>query len=50
MRDFDNSNVYSINAITGDFDVTVSQNGRFIYSIGTADQGFSLQRVKMILD
>jgi hypothetical protein len=50
MRDFDNSNVYTINAITGDFDVTVSQNGRFIYSIGTADQGFSLQRVKMILE
>jgi hypothetical protein len=50
MRDFDNSNVYSINAIAGDFDVTVSQNGRFIYSIGTADQGFNLQRVKMILE
>jgi hypothetical protein len=50
MRDFDNNNIYAINAITGDFDTTLSQNGRFFYSIGSSDNGFTLQRVKMILD
>ena len=50
MRDFDNSNIYSINAIAPDFDVTLSQNGRFFYSVGTSDDGFTLQRVKMILE
>ncbi len=50
MRDFDNSNIYSINAVTGNFDVTLSQNGRFLYSIGKSGEGFTLQRVKMILD
>ncbi|MFZ1301502.1 MAG: PEGA domain-containing protein [Candidatus Microsaccharimonas sp.] len=50
MRDFDNSNVYAINAITGEFDATLSQNGRFFYSIGRSDENFTLQRVKMILD
>jgi len=50
MRDFDNSNSYSINAVTGNFDVTLSQNGRYLYSIGSSDKGFSFQRVKMILE
>ena len=50
MRDFDNSNIYSINAIAPNFDVTLSQNGRFFYSIGTSEDGFTLQRVKMILE
>jgi len=50
MRDFDNANTYSINAVAGDFDATISQNGRFFYSIGKSDDGFTLQRVKMILD
>jgi len=50
MRDFDNANIYSINAVAGDFDATLSQNGRFFYSVGKSDDGFTLQRVKMILD
>lgn len=50
MRDFDNANIYSINTVTGDFDATISQNGRFFYSIGKSSEGFTLQRVKMILD
>ncbi len=50
MRDFDNSNVYSISAVSGNFDTTLSQNGRFFYSIGSSDKGLTLQRVKMILD
>lgn len=50
MRDFDNSNVYTISAIGGSFDATLSQNGRFFYSIGKSNEGFTLQRVKMIID
>lgn len=50
MRDFDNSNIYAINAVAGDFDVTLSQNGRYFYSIGASGDGLALQRVKMILD
>lgn len=50
MRDFDNSNIYTISPIAGNFDATLSQNGRFFYSIGSSDKGFTLQRVKMILD
>ena len=50
MRDFDNANIYSISAVAGDFDATVSQNGKYFYSIGAASTGFTLQRVKMILE
>lgn len=50
MRDFDNANIFSINTVAGNFDATISQNGRFFYSIGTSPEGFALQRVKMILD
>lgn len=50
MRDFDNSNIYAISSVTGNFDTTLSQNGRFFYSIGSSDKGLTLQRVKMILD
>jgi hypothetical protein len=50
MRDFDNANSYAINAVAGNYDALISQNGRFFYSIGSSDTGFTLQRVKMILD
>ena len=50
MRDFDNSNVYAINTVAGNFDATISQNGRYFYSIGSSDTGYTLQRVKMILE
>jgi hypothetical protein len=50
MRDFDNSNIFSINTVAGDFDATISQNGRFFYSIGKSEEGLTLQRVKMILE
>lgn len=50
MRDFDNSNVYTISAVAGNFDATLSQNGRFFYSVGKSNEGFTLQRVKMILE
>jgi hypothetical protein len=50
MRDFDNSNIYTISSATGDFDATLSQNGRFFYSVAKSGEGFALQRVKMILN
>ena len=50
MRDFDNANIYSINTVAGNFDATISPNGRFFYSVGKSAEGFTLQRVKMILD
>jgi hypothetical protein len=50
MRDFDGSNAYAIMPVASGFDATLSQNGRFFYSIGVAENGFSLQRVKMILE
>jgi hypothetical protein len=50
MRDFDNANIYSINTVAGNFDATISQNGRFFYSIGKPLESFTLQRVKMIID
>jgi len=50
MRDFDGSNIYSIMTIEPGFEASLSQNGRFFYAIGKNDQGYHLQRVKMILD
>lgn len=52
MRDFDGSNSYSIMSLAEGFDVTLSQNGRFMYSIGQLDDGdgYTLQRVRMILN
>jgi hypothetical protein len=50
MRDFDNSNIFSISSVAGNFDATISQNGRFFYSVGKSNDSFTLQRVKMILE
>lgn len=50
MRDFDGSNVYSIMAVEPNFDASLSQNGRYFYAIGKDDNGYHLQRIKMILD
>lgn len=51
MRDFDGSNQYSIMVAQAGYDVTLSRNGRFVYSIGKTENGqMTLQRVKMILD
>ena len=50
MRDFDGSNVYSIMNLAPGYNVSLSQNGRFFYTIGKTDTGYQLQRVKMILE
>ena len=49
MRDFDGSNAININAVASGYDVTLTHNDRFIYSIGKTSTGYQLQRVRMIL-
>ncbi|MGH7218633.1 MAG: PEGA domain-containing protein [Candidatus Microsaccharimonas sp.] len=49
MRDFNGNNVFEIMNVERGFDASFSQNGRFFYGIGKSDEGFHLQRVKMIL-
>jgi hypothetical protein len=50
IREFDGTNVHVINAAEPSFDVTLSQNGRYLYSITKSGETYQLQRVKMILD
>lgn len=49
MRDFNGSNIYSIMTVEPGFGASLSQNGRFFYGIGKDDDGYHVQRVKMIL-
>lgn len=50
IREFDGTNVHVINAAEPGFDATLSQNGRYLYSITKSGDSYQLQRVKMILD
>jgi hypothetical protein len=50
VREFDGTNVRVINPAEAGFDATLSQNGRYLYSIGKSGDAYQLQRVKMILD
>ena len=50
IRDFDGSNSHEIMKSTAGFDSTLSQNGRFMYTLNKQENGLALQRVKMILD
>lgn len=50
IREFDGTNVHVINAAEPGFDVTLSQNGRYLYSITKSESTYQLQRVKLILD
>lgn len=50
MREFDGANQHAINQVVTGFDASLSQNGRWLYSIGRQSNGhFQLQRVRMIL-
>ncbi|MDB5177771.1 MAG: hypothetical protein JWO61_154 [Candidatus Saccharibacteria bacterium] len=50
MREFDGANQHAINTVAAGFDIALSQNGRWLYSIGKrADGHLQLQRVRMIL-
>lgn len=50
MRDFDGSNTHAIMPITEGFDASLSTNGKFFYAVGATEQGYQLQRVRMILN
>lgn len=50
MRDFNGINIFTIMNVEPGFDASLSQNGRFFYAVGKNENGYHLQRVKMILD
>lgn len=49
LREFDGANTTTINqSVTGQA-VALTQNGRWLYSVGKTDSGYQLQRVRMVL-
>jgi len=49
IGEFDGTNQHTINSVASGFDATLSQNGTYLYSIGRTKDGYTLQRVRMIL-
>ncbi len=49
-REFDGANEHVISEVATGFDVALSPNGRYLYSLGKTKTGYQLQRVKLILD
>lgn len=49
IREFDGSNMHSINSVQSGQSVTLANNGRYLYSINKIASGYQLQRVRMIL-
>ena len=49
IREFDGANIHTINSVVLNQDATLTNNGRFLYSIGKSSHGYQLQRVRMIL-
>lgn len=49
MRDFDGQNTININKVATGYDVTLTHNERYLYSIGKTNTGYQLQRVRLIL-
>ena len=50
VMEFDGGNAHDIAALTTGFDAVQSDNGTFIYSIAKSENGYSLQRSRMILE
>jgi hypothetical protein len=51
MRDFDGTNVHDIMTAAPGFDVSLSQNGRYFYTVAQDPDGsYHLQRIRMILN
>lgn len=50
VMEFDGSNAHSITELATTFDSVQSDDGKFIYSINAVDDGFALQRSRMILE
>ena len=49
IREFDGTNKHTINAVQAGQGVTLTDNGRYLYSINKSTTGYQLQRVRMIL-
>lgn len=51
VREFDGANIHDLQTVVPGLTVTLSQNGKYLYSIGPTSNGhLQLQRLKMILD
>ncbi|MDN5275908.1 MAG: hypothetical protein JWN33_557 [Candidatus Saccharibacteria bacterium] len=50
LREFDGSNSYAMHNVTPGYDVSLSQNGKYLYSIQKIDDVYHLQRIRMLLD
>lgn len=50
MRDFDGSNIHTLMNVIPGSNATLSQNGRFLYGFAKTENGYALQRVKLILN
>lgn len=50
VMEFDGANAHTITDLTTQFDAVQSDNGEFIYSLNAVDDGFALQRSRMILE
>lgn len=49
MREFDGANEHTISTVTSGFDASLSQDGKYLYSVSKTANGYQLQRVRMIL-
>lgn len=49
IREFDGANTHTINPVLTGQAVTLTNNGRFLYSVNKSATGYQLQRVRMIL-
>jgi len=49
IREFDGTNISTINSVVAGHGVTLTENGRYIYSINKLNNLYQLQRVRMIL-
>lgn len=49
IREFDGANIHTINSVVQGQDATLTNNGRYLYSINKSASGYQLQRVRMIL-
>ncbi|MEP7205121.1 MAG: hypothetical protein ABI716_02925, partial [Candidatus Saccharibacteria bacterium] len=49
IREFDGTNSHTINQAVSGQAVVLTENGRYLYSLGKNDTGYQLQRVRMIL-
>jgi hypothetical protein len=48
IEEFDGANRHVIGPVAPGFDAVISPDGKYLYSIGSAAQGFQLQRVKLL--